>query len=34
VLANGEVFPVRDAATLAVWAVISITLAARYFRWE
>ena len=34
VLANGEVFPVRDAVTLAVWAVISITLAARYFRWE
>ena len=34
VLANGEVFPVRDAATLAAWAVISITLAARYFRWE
>ena len=34
VLANGEVFPVRDAATLAVWAVISIALAARYFRWE
>ena len=34
VLANGVAFPVRDAVTLAVWAVISITLAARYFRWE
>ena len=34
VLAGGEVFPVRDVVTLAVWAVISITLAARYFRWE
>ena len=34
VLAGGEVFPVRDAVTLAVPAVISITLAARYFRWE
>ena len=34
VLANGEAFPVRDVVTLAVWAVISITLAARYFRWE
>ncbi len=34
VLANGVAFPVRDVVTLAVWAVISITLAARYFRWE
>jgi len=34
VLAGGEIFPVRDAVTLAAWAVISITLAARYFRWE
>jgi len=34
VLANGVAFPVRDAVTLAVWAVISVTLAVRYFRWE
>jgi len=34
VLASGAVFPVRDAVTLAVWAVIGITLAARCFRWE
>jgi ABC-2 type transport system permease protein len=34
VLASGSVFPVRDAVTLAIWAVIGITLAARCFRWE
>jgi ABC-2 type transport system permease protein len=34
VLANAAAFPVRDAATLAVWAVIGIALAARFFRWE
>jgi ABC-2 type transport system permease protein len=34
VLAAGAAFPVRDAATLAVWAVAGITLAARSFRWE
>jgi uncharacterized membrane protein YeiH len=34
VLASGSAFPVRDVVTLAVWAVIGITLAARYFRWE
>jgi ABC-2 type transport system permease protein len=34
VLAYGAVFPVKDAVTLAVWAVAGITLAARYFRWE
>jgi ABC-2 type transport system permease protein len=34
VLAGGAVFPVRDAVTLAVWAVAGITLAARAFRWE
>jgi ABC-2 type transport system permease protein len=33
-LANGAVFPARDAVTLAVWAVIGIGLAARCFRWE
>jgi len=34
VLANGAAFPARDAVTLAVWAVIGIALAARFFRWE
>ena len=34
VLADGAVFPVKDALTLAVWAVAGITLAARFFRWE
>ncbi len=34
VLAYGAGFPVRDAVTLAVWAVAGIALAARYFRWE
>jgi ABC-2 type transport system permease protein len=34
VLASAAVFPVKDAVTLAVWAVVSITLAARFFRWE
>jgi len=34
VLASGSAFPVRDVVTLAVWAVIGITLAARFFRWE
>jgi ABC-2 type transport system permease protein len=34
VLANAAAFPVRDAATLVVWAVIGIALAARFFRWE
>jgi ABC-2 type transport system permease protein len=34
VLANATVFPVRDAVTLAVWAVAGIALAARCFRWE
>jgi ABC-2 type transport system permease protein len=34
VLANGAAFPVKDAVTLAVWAVIGIALAARFFRWE
>jgi ABC-2 type transport system permease protein len=34
VLANGAAFPLRDALTLAVWAIVSVTLAARYFRWE
>jgi ABC-2 type transport system permease protein len=33
-LAGGAVFPVRDAVTLAVWAVVGIALAARCFRWE
>jgi ABC-2 type transport system permease protein len=34
VLASGAGFPVKDAVTLAVWAVVGITLAARYFQWE
>jgi ABC-2 type transport system permease protein len=34
VLANAAAFPVKDAVTLAVWAVIGIALAARFFRWE
>jgi ABC-2 type transport system permease protein len=34
VLANASAFPAKDAVTLAVWAVISVTLAARFFRWE
>ena len=34
VLAHAAGFPVKDALTLAVWAVAGITLAARYFRWE
>jgi ABC-2 type transport system permease protein len=34
VLASGAGFPVKDAVTLAVWAVAAITLAARTFRWE
>jgi ABC-2 type transport system permease protein len=34
VLANGAAFPVKDTVTLAVWAVVGITLAARFFRWE
>ena len=34
VLANGAVFPARDVVTLAVWAVVGIALAARFFRWE
>ena len=34
VLANGAAFPVKNIVTLAVWAVVGITLAARYFRWE
>ena len=34
VLANASAFPVRDAVTLAVWAVAGIALAARFFKWE
>ncbi len=34
VLASAAGFPVKDAVTLAVWAVVGITLAARTFRWE
>ena len=34
VLANGAAFPVKNIVTLAVWAVVGITLAVRFFRWE
>jgi ABC-2 type transport system permease protein len=33
-LAYGTGLPVKDILTLAVWAVVAIALAARYFRWE
>jgi ABC-2 type transport system permease protein len=34
VLANAAAFPVKDAVTLAAWAIAGIALAARFFRWE
>jgi ABC-2 type transport system permease protein len=34
VLQYGHGLPPRDLAVLAVWAVLTITLAARLFRWE
>src|SRR5579872_1052680 len=34
VLANGAAFPVKNIVTLAVWAVVGIALAVRFFRWE
>jgi ABC-2 type transport system permease protein len=34
VLQSGSGLPLRDLAVLAVWAVLTITLAARLFRWE
>src|SRR5579863_3536066 len=34
VLASGAVFPVKNIVTLAVWAVVGIALAVRFFRWE
>ena len=34
VLQHGSGLPLRDLAVLAVWAVITITLAGRLFRWE
>jgi ABC-2 type transport system permease protein len=34
VLADAGGFPVRDTIVLTAWAVVSITLAARTFRWE
>ena len=34
VLANGAAFPVKNIVTLAVWAVVGIALAIRFFRWE
>jgi ABC-2 type transport system permease protein len=34
VLGSSGGLPVRDLAVLAVWAVVAIGLAARYFKWE
>jgi len=34
ILANASAFPAKEAVALAVWAVLSITLATRFFRWE
>src|SRR6516162_9062136 len=34
VLANAVAFPVKDVVVLAVWAVLGVGLAARFFRWE
>ncbi len=34
VLQHGAGLPLRDLAILAVWAMIGLTLAARFFRWE
>jgi ABC-2 type transport system permease protein len=34
VLANAAAFPVKNVVTLAVWAIVGIALAARFFRWE
>jgi ABC-2 type transport system permease protein len=34
VMQQHTVFPVGNTVTLAVWAVVAITLAARLFRWE
>jgi ABC-2 type transport system permease protein len=34
VLQQGAAFPAGNAITLAVWAAVAITLAARMFRWE
>jgi ABC-2 type transport system permease protein len=33
-LAHANAFPAADAVTLAIWAVVGIALAARFFRWE
>jgi ABC-2 type transport system permease protein len=34
VLRYGAGFPVRDVIVLAIWAIVGIGLAARFFRWE
>jgi ABC-2 type transport system permease protein len=34
VLQHGAGLPVRDLLVLAVWAVLGLALAARFFRWE
>jgi ABC-2 type transport system permease protein len=33
-LAYGTGLPVRDTLTLAAWAVVTIAVAARWFKWE
>ena len=34
ILGNASVFPAKEALALAVWAILSIALAIRFFRWE
>jgi ABC-2 type transport system permease protein len=34
VLQQGAVFPAGNVATLVVWAVVAIALAARTFKWD
>jgi len=34
VLQQGSAFPVGNAVTLMIWAVVAITLAARTFKWD
>jgi len=34
VLRYGAGLPVRDLVVLAIWAIVGIGLAARFFRWE
>jgi ABC-2 type transport system permease protein len=34
VLLHGDAVPVRDLATLLVWAAVALPAAARWFKWE